>query len=133
MPMSQKILGEGSSLTISRLQPKRGEIWQLNLDPTVGAEIQKTRPVVVISSDAAGKLPIKLIAPVTGWDGRYVGNFWHVRINPGKANGLTKDSTVDVLQARGVDVGRFIKKLGHVDAVIMDDIAAAMAALVEYV
>ena len=31
---------------------KRGEIWLVNLDPTIGAEIRKTRPVVVISSDA---------------------------------------------------------------------------------
>ncbi len=120
-------------MTTNRIQPRRGEIWQINLDPTIGAEIQKTRPVVVISSDAAGKLPIKLIAPITGWDARYAGNFWHVRIGPGKNNGLTKDSTVDVLQTRGVDTGRFIKRLGHVDAAIMDDIAAAMAALVEYV
>lgn len=68
-------------MTINSLQPRRGEIWEINLDPTVGAEIQKTRPVAVISSDGAGKLPIKLIAPLTGWDVRYSSNFWHVRIS----------------------------------------------------
>jgi mRNA interferase MazF len=36
----------------------------VNLDPTIGAEIKKTRPAVVISSDAVGKLPIKLIVPI---------------------------------------------------------------------
>jgi mRNA interferase MazF len=42
--------------------PKRGEIWLVNFDPTIGAEIKKVRPAVVISSDAVGKLPIKLMA-----------------------------------------------------------------------
>jgi len=35
---------------------KRGEIWLINLDPTIGAEIKKTRPAVVISSDGLGRL-----------------------------------------------------------------------------
>jgi len=42
---------------------RRGDIWRVNLDPTVGAEIKKSRPVAVISSDAIGVLPIKLVAP----------------------------------------------------------------------
>lgn len=37
----------------------RGEIWLVNLDPTIGAEIHKTRPVVIVSSDAIGALPIR--------------------------------------------------------------------------
>lgn len=119
-------------MTTSRTPPKRGEIWQINLDPTVGVEMQKVRPVVVISSDAAGRLPMKLIAPITGWDVRYSGNFWHIKIDPKSSNGLAKASAVDVLQARGVDTGRFIKKLGRLDATQMEDIAAAMAALVEH-
>ncbi len=51
------------SLTINPETPKRGEIWLANFNPTVGAEIRKIRPAIVISSDAAGKLPIKLVAP----------------------------------------------------------------------
>jgi mRNA interferase MazF len=56
--------------------------------------------------------PIKLIAPITSWDTRYSGNFWHVKIIPNANNGLTKDSAVDVLQTRGVDISRFIRKIG---------------------
>ncbi|MDD1438227.1 type II toxin-antitoxin system PemK/MazF family toxin [Dolichospermum sp. ST_sed10] len=56
-----------TSLIINPDTPKRGEIWLVNFDPTVGAEIRKIRPAVVISSDAAGRLPIKLVAPITGW------------------------------------------------------------------
>jgi len=114
-------------------QPKRGEVWLIDLDPTVGVEMQKTRPVVVISSDAAGRLSIKLVAPLTAWDARYSGNFWHVKINVSPANGLTKASAVDLLQSRGVDLSRFKKKLGHLDAALMEEIATAMAALVEHV
>lgn len=46
---------------------QRGEIWLVNLDPTVGAEIRKTGPVVVVNSDAVGTLPIRLVAPLTEW------------------------------------------------------------------
>jgi len=38
----------------------RGEIWLVNFDPAIGAEIRKTRPVVVVSSDAIRTLPIRL-------------------------------------------------------------------------
>ena len=36
---------------------KQGEVWLINLDPTVGSEIKKTRPAVIVSDDALGKLP----------------------------------------------------------------------------
>ncbi|MDH6105639.1 type II toxin-antitoxin system PemK/MazF family toxin [Anabaenopsis tanganyikae CS-531] len=45
--------------------PKRGEIWLVNFDPTVGAEIKKVRPAVVISSDSVRKLPIvQCVSPI---------------------------------------------------------------------
>jgi mRNA interferase MazF len=113
-------------------QPKRGEVWYVNLDPTVGAEIKKQRPVVVINSDAIGKLPIKLVAPITGWDKRFGQTLWHVRIDPAKANGLTKPSAVDTLQLRGVDVQRFISKVGRLSSTQMEEITAAIAAVIEY-
>ena len=56
-----------TSLIINPDTPKRGEIWLVNFDPTVGAEIRKIRPAVVISSNAADRLPIKLVAPITDW------------------------------------------------------------------
>jgi mRNA interferase MazF len=75
--------------------PQRGEIWLINFDPTVGTEIQKTRPAVVVSSDAVGRLPIKLVAPLTDWKEYFAPNIWHVRIDPDTTNGLTKVSAVD--------------------------------------
>ncbi|MFM6026183.1 MAG: type II toxin-antitoxin system PemK/MazF family toxin [Dolichospermum sp.] len=40
------------------------------------------RPAVVISSDSVGRLPIKLIAPITDWKTYFSSNFWHVKIEP---------------------------------------------------
>jgi mRNA-degrading endonuclease toxin of MazEF toxin-antitoxin module len=68
--------------------PKRGEIWLVNLDPTVGAEIRKTRPVIVISSDYIGKLPLKLVVPVTDWKDSFTSDLWHIRLDPSDDNGL---------------------------------------------
>lgn len=68
-------------MTTKNLPPQRGEIWLVNLDPTIGAEIKKTRPAVIISSDAVGKLPIKLIVPITDWKDTFAYNLWHVRIS----------------------------------------------------
>ncbi len=112
--------------------PKRGEVWLVNFDPTLGVEIKKTRPAVVVSSNAIGQLPLKLIAPITDWKPYFNRNLWHVRINPDNTNGLVKVSAVDTLQLRGADIQRFIRKLGQVSETTMAEIAAAVAAVVEY-
>ena len=112
--------------------PKRGEVWLVNFDPTIGAEIKKKRPAVVLSSDAVGSLPIKLVAPVTDWKEYFASNIWHIRIDPDSNNGLSKISAVDVLQLRGMDRQRFIKKKGEVSATILEEIVLAVAAVVEY-
>ena len=111
---------------------RRGEIWIVTLDPTIGAEIQKTRPVVVISSDAVGVLPIRLVAPLTEWKESFTHNVWHVRLEPDSRNGLTKTSAVDALQLRGVDTQRFVRKLGSVSPAALESIVAAIAAVIEY-
>ena len=112
--------------------PSRGEIWRVNFDPTLGSEIKKTRPAVVISSDAVGKLPVKLIVPVTNWDEAFAQNFWHIRIEPDSLNGLTKTSAADALQIRCADRQRFIEKMGRVSPPILEEVAAAIAAVVEH-
>ncbi len=119
-------------MTTNSNLPKRGEIWRVNFDPTIGAEIKKTRPAIVVSSDAVGKLPLKLIAPITDWKPAFTGNIWHVRIEPNNINGLSKVSGVDVLQLRGMDLQRFIQKIGEADELLMEEIVIAIAAVVEY-
>ena len=69
-------------MTTNSPSPKRGDFWLANFDPTVGAEIKKIRPAVVVSSDSVGKLPLKLAAHITDWKKYYAGNVWHVKIEP---------------------------------------------------
>jgi mRNA interferase MazF len=120
-----------TSLSIDIL-PLRSEIWLVNLNPTIGSEIRKTRPVVVISVDSIGKLPLKLIAPVTDWKPHFELNPWQVRVEPDENNGLTKISGVDVLQLRGVDLQRFVRKLGILPPEIMKEINLAIALVVDF-
>lgn len=110
----------------------RGDVWLVNLNPTVGTEMRKTRPVIVINSDAVGTLPLRLVAPLTEWKGAFAGKIWLVKVEADSSNGLSKTSAADTLQLRGVDTSRFVQKLGTASESIMESIAAAVAAVVEY-
>jgi mRNA interferase MazF len=112
--------------------PKRGEIWFVNLDPNVGAEIRKTRPVVVISSDYIGKLPLKLVVPVTDWKDSFTSDLWHIRLDPSEDNGISKPSAADALQSRSLDTRRFIRKVGNRSASDLLEITRSIAAIIEY-
>jgi mRNA interferase MazF len=91
---------------------KQGEIWLIKLDPTVGAEIKKTRPVIIVNDNALGKLPLKVIVPITDWKDRYEIASWMTKLEPDKENGLTKISAVDSFQIRSVTQERFVKQIG---------------------
>ena len=73
---------------------RRGEVWLINLDPTVGSEIKKTRPAVIVNDDAIGILPLRVIVPITAWQERYAVAPWMVRLDPSgcvsSAFGFTK-------------------------------------------
>ena len=45
--------------------PSRGDIWLVDFDPSVDAEIRKIRPALVVSLDAIGRLPLRIIVPIT--------------------------------------------------------------------
>ena len=106
---------------------KQGEIWLINLDPSVGSEMKKTRPAVIVNDDNLGKLPLKIIVPITDWKDRYQMAVWMVKITPDSANGLSKDSSMDCFQVRSVSEKRFVKKLGEINAVQKDQIKEALA------
>ena len=114
------------------IKPRRGEVWNVNLDLTVGPEIQTVCPAVVISSDSIGDLPIKWVLPITVWKDQFSGNIWHIRIKPNHTNGLTNVSVVDTLQIRGMTVKRFISRRGRLNATLIDEITAMIAAITEY-
>ena len=70
---------------------KQGEIWLINLDPTIGAEIRKTRPAIIVNDNTLGKLPLKIIVPLTDWKNRYEIAPWMIKIEPNSDNGLSKN------------------------------------------
>ena len=43
----------------------RGEVWLVNLDPTIGTEISKKRPCIIVNDNGIGILPLKVIVPIT--------------------------------------------------------------------
>ena len=87
--------------------PQRGDIYWINLDPTIGAEIKKTRPCVIISPNAANRNgPLVIVAPitkvqVTKAEGKKI--HFHEILIPKGASSLQYDSKLKVFQLRCVD------------------------------
>lgn len=106
---------------------QRGEVWLISLDPTVGAEIKKTRPAVIVNDDAVGILPLKVIVPITDWKDRYAVASWLVRLEPTPENGLDKLSAADAFQVRSVAQERFVRRLGEVSDTALWGITRALA------
>jgi mRNA interferase MazF len=109
------------------LFPRRGEIWQVNLEPAIGDEMKKTRPAVVISSDEVGALNLKLAVPLTGWNPKFARSPWLVRIKPDRLNNLDKEDAADTLQTRCLSIERFVKRIGRVSDPALREILAALA------
>jgi len=106
---------------------RRGDVWLINLDPTVGAEIKKTRPAVVVNDDAIGILPLKVIVPITEWKDRYAVAPWMVPLTPDAQNGLDKPSAADTFQVRSLSQSRFVIQLGRLSEITLQEISRALA------
>ncbi|WP_165227010.1 type II toxin-antitoxin system PemK/MazF family toxin [Aquisphaera insulae] len=108
-------------------RPSRGEIRLVDFDPAVGAEIRKIRPALVISMDTIGRLPLRLIVPITDWKPQYMNYPWFVEIPATSENGLIKDSGADAFQTKSVSGSRFVRRLGWVNEDQLEEAAAAIA------
>lgn len=105
---------------------KQRDIWLVSLDSTIGAEIRKTRPCVILGDDAVGALPLKLVAPLTDLKERYRSVPWMLSLQPNAGNNLDKASAVDLFQVRCVAEERLVRKLGEITAA---ELASAQQAL----
>ena len=86
---------------------KRGEIWLVNLDPTIGSEIKKSRPCVVVSpAEMHDHLPTVIVAPMTTKSRPAP---FRVPVTHGGQKGL-----ILLDQVRAVDKARLAKRLGAV-------------------
>jgi mRNA interferase MazF len=107
--------------------PQRGEIWPVQFDPSVRAEIRKIRPAVVVSLDTIGRLPLRIVVPLTDWQDPFAQLPWFVALPASPSNGLTKDSGADAFQVKSISESRIVRYLGHVTNAQLDDIASAVA------
>ena len=111
----------------TRTRPKRGEIWLVRLDPVVGAEIRKVRPAVVVNVAGVGRLPLKIVVPLTEWKSSYAALTWIVHVRCSAGTGLTKDSGADAFQVKSVSDLRFDRMIGHLSPQQLQRVASAVA------
>ncbi len=90
---------------------KRGEVYLVNFNPSVGAEIQKTRPALILQNDIANRYsPVTIVAAVS--------SRFHEPVYPTEVvvappeGGLTQRSVVLLNQVRTIDARRVVVKLG---------------------
>jgi len=106
--------------------PRRGEIYFVFFDPTVGHEIRKTRPAVVIQNDVSNEhSPITIVAAISS---RFADppHPREVLIRPGGKTGIGQPSAVILNQIRSIDGQRLVKRIGALDAATMVRVDAAL-------
>ena len=107
--------------------PSRGEIWLVNFDPATGAEIRKLRPALVVNVNSIGRLPLRIVVPLTDWKPQYENYPWLVELPATRKNGLSKKSGADAFQVKSLSVSRFSRCLGKIDDEQMEEILSAIA------
>jgi mRNA interferase MazF len=109
-----------------KIIPKRGEIFLVDFDPSVGSEIQKIRPALILQNDIANKYSLlTIVAAISTYqEGE---NLYPVEVHVTKNNtGLIKDSIIVLNQVRTIDKRRLIKKLGSVENATMNKVDIAL-------
>lgn len=102
----------------------RFDIVLVKLNPTVGSEIQKTRPCIIISPDEMKSLKTVIVAPMTSKGFRFV---FRPKIDfEGKSGLILLD------QIRAVDKTRIVKKLGKIDVDIAKEIVETLQEMFRY-
>jgi len=106
---------------------RRGEIYLVSFDPTVGREIKKTRPALIIQNDVGNRhSPLTIVAAITSTISS-VPFPVEVVVAPTKNNGLAVSSAIRLDQIRTVDRQRLIKRLGSADAAAMRSVNEALS------
>ena len=108
------------------LFPRRGEIYLTKLDPTVGHEIQKTRPALIVQNDVSNRItPITIVAPITS-KVRSPLSVVQVLLAATPKTGLLVTSVALFNHIRAVDRVRLIRRLGSVDDETMERVNEAI-------
>jgi mRNA interferase MazF len=92
------------------INPKRGEIWWVNFEPSVGTEIRKIRPALIISNNIANKKNIRVnVIPITS---RIKELPFTVVVNADNKNNLEKVSVINIPDITTFDKIRLKSKIG---------------------
>ena len=106
--------------------PRRGEVYLVSLDPTLGAEIRKTRPGLVLQSDIANRSsPITIVAAITSQFGEPL--YPTEVLILAREGGLATDSVVLLNQIRSIDTQRLVRRLGKLTPETMARVDRALA------
>ncbi|MCH8041068.1 MAG: type II toxin-antitoxin system PemK/MazF family toxin [Nitrospinae bacterium] len=105
--------------------PKRGEIYLVNFDPTLGSEIKKTRPALILQNDTANRWsPITIVAAITS---QFKEPLYPTEVLLKAPEGkLEIDSVVLLNQIRSIDKRRLVKRLGVVKPETMTQVEQAI-------
>jgi mRNA interferase MazF len=99
---------------------KRFDVYLVNLDPTIGSEIKKTRPCLIISPNEMNKfINTVIIAPMTS-----KGNDYPTRV---ECKFKSKEGQIVLDQIRTIDKLRLVKKLGTIDAAIQTEVLTVLS------
>ena len=100
--------------------PKRGEIYWVNLDPSIGSETQKTRPALIVSNDIGNENShVVIVAPITS----KIKNVYPFEVEVTVDNRLGK---IMLNQCRAIDKSRLITKISSVDSEAMKSVEEAI-------
>jgi mRNA interferase MazF len=114
-----------ASMPRGELRYKRGEIWWVNLDPTVGSETAKKRPCVILQNDVGNaRADTTIVAPLLKSSKTYP---FVVEIEATVANGLDETRGIHLEQVRVVDDRRIDTKLGILEDKYWREIEKAVA------
>lgn len=105
--------------------PRRGEVYVVAFDPTLGAEIRKTRPALVIQNDTANRYsPITIVAAITS---HLAESLYPTEVLIRAPEGaLERDSVVLLNQLRSIDRRRLVRRLGLLQPATMARIDRAL-------
>ncbi len=110
---------------------RTGEIYWVNLDPAIGDEIKKRRPVIVVNGGHDKHLRLAIVVPVTAWSPYWDRNPFFISLEPDSNNGLRKKSAVDCFQIRAISHNRFVEKIGNISNDEIDLIKKSIALILD--
>lgn len=102
----------------------RGEIWELSARK--GKQGGVARTVVILSADALGTIPLRVVVPLSPWKEKYSAAPWIVRVPPVLNSGLEAAQAADALQVSSVSISRLERRLGEIPEAITGEISRAV-------